>query len=338
MRKILFALTFFLLASTYSSFAQDTLPKISIKALGSKVLVSWRNEYKKLVTGINVQRSYDSIRNFSTIGTILNPDSEDDGFVDTKAPKVKCYYRVFIAFDGGDYTFSKSYRKPETVNNEIPSVIAGNTKPVITSKNPVVKNTPAKKTIETDESPVVIPKAVDVKLVEEDLINIKRLPKNIVTPNIHALKSINIIPLNSPALVRQRLFIEIAPDNRDARRTYFNIRRDTTDLIARLPFTPSKFINIGKGNDVVINLPLYATKKYSIKFYGEKDTALLFEISKITEPYLILEKMNFRHSGWFRYRLYSNGIFVEKYKIYIAIDDKAVPVIKEKADTSKDKY
>jgi hypothetical protein len=339
MRKKLFALIFFILVSTCTVFAQDTLPKISIKALGSKVLVSWRNEYKKLVTVIDIQRSYDSIRNFSTIGTILNPASEDDGFVDTKAPKVKCYYRVFIAFDGGDYTFSKSYRKPGIAanNNETPSEITS-TKTAPINKTPIVKSPPVKKDIETNVSPIVIPKAADVKLSQEDLFNLKRLPKNTVAPNTYTLRKINIVSLTTPSLIRQRLYIEIAPDNRDARRLYFNIRRDTTDLIARLPFTPSKFVNVGKDNDVVINLPLYAIKKYSIKFYGEKDTALLFEISKITEPYLILEKMNFRHSGWFRYRLYSNGLFVEKYKIYIAIDDKVVPIVKEKADLSKDKY
>ncbi|HMG81556.1 MAG TPA: hypothetical protein VK559_00845 [Ferruginibacter sp.] len=368
MRKILFALILFLLVSTCSVFAQDTLPKISIRALSNKILVSWRNEYKKTVTIIDIQRSYDSIRNFATIGTILNPESEDNGFVDTKPPKVKCYYRLFIAFEGGDYVFSRSYRKPEKISpviaapehNNIPTqntivpvktpdnIIIATPNPVTPIKTPPAKAVPVKvipvkkDTVQTESTPapvIVIPKKTDVVVAKEDLINLKRLPKNIVTVDYHyaSTRYMKIQPLNSPALVRQRLAIDINPDSRDVKRIHINIKRDSTDIIARMPFAPSKFINIGKDNDVVINLPLFASKKYSIRFYNEKDTSVLFEINKITEPYLILEKANFRHSGWFRYHLYSFGALVEKYKIYIAIDDKTVPIVKEKADPIKER-
>ena len=353
MRKTLFVLILLLLVLTCTVFAQDTLPKISIKPLNNKILLSWKNEYRNIVTVIDIQRSVDSIKNFSTIGTILNPASEDNGFVDTKPLKVRSYYRVFIAFEGGFYAFSKSYRKPEVISKpqeKVPVIvkptetILPETSAVVTSpakptapvkiapvKIPIVK----KDSITTNEAPIVFQKttAVPVAVVkEEELINLKRFPKNAVLLDIVTVKQPEIATVNYPELIRQRLVLDINRDSRDTRRVKINIRRDSIDLIARLPFSPSKFINIGKGNDVIINLPLFATKKYSIKFYNEKDTATLFEIPKITEPYLILEKMNFRHSGWFRYHLYSNGALVEKYKIYIAIDDKFVPIVKEKAD------
>jgi hypothetical protein len=358
MRKILFVLILLLLVLTCDVFAQDTLPKISIKPLNNKILLSWRNEYKNIVTVIDIQRSIDSLKNFYTIGTILNPSSEDNGFVDTKPLKVRSYYRVFIAFEGGFYAFSKSYRKPAEViinkviekipviikppvigSPEIPVVVKPviiPVKPLVPKKNIPVISAPIKKdSVVTIEAPIVFQKTIEVPVAavkEEELINLKRLPKNVVLLDSITVKNSSIATINNPELIRQRLILDISRDCSDTRRARINIRRDSTDLIARLPFSPSKFITIGKGNDVIINLPLFATKKYSIRFYGEKDTATLFEIPKITESYLILEKMNFRHSGWFRYHLYSNGFLVERYKIYIAIDDKSVPLIKEKAD------
>jgi hypothetical protein len=353
MRKTLFVLILLLLVLTCTVFAQDTLPKISIKPLNNKILLSWRNEYPNIVTVIDIQRSVDSIKNFSTIGTILNPASEDNGFVDTRPLKVRSYYRVFIAFEGGFYAFSRSYRKPEIISKpqekapvvikpaetilpETPAVVNAPVKPITPKKTLPVKIPIAKKdSIVTKEAPIIFQKTSDVPVTvvkEDELINLKRLPKNAVLVDIVAAKRPDIATINNPELIRQRLILDINRDSRDTRRVRINIRRDSIDLIARLPFSPSKFINIGKGNDVIIDLPLFATKKYSIRFYNEKDTATLFEIPKITEPYLILEKMNFRHSGWFRYHLYSNGMLVEKYKIYIAIDDKFVPIVKEKAD------
>jgi len=341
MRKILFVFILFLLANTCKVFAQDTLPKISIKAISNKVIVSWRNEYRKPVTVIDIQRSIDSLRNFSTIGTILNPLDEDNGFVDTKPLRGKSYYRVFIAFEGGDYVFSRSYSRPRNGDNDEPDVPVETKLPIKPSsfKSTTTKNPPKKDNDIADIAPVIIAKRTkeDVTMLQEDLVKLKRLPKTIVIIDPASVKNVRIAAISNLSLIRYRLVIDIYRDSRNLKRMHINIRRDSTDLIARLPFTPSKFINIGKDNDVVINLPLFAVKKYSIKFYAEKDSAVLFEINKITEPYLILEKVNFKHSGWFRYRLYSNNILVEKYKIYIAIDNKSVPMVKEKADLSKDK-
>jgi hypothetical protein len=343
MRKILFVFILFLLANTGKVFAQDTLPKISIKAISNKVIVSWRNEYQKPVTVIDIQRSTDSLRNFSTIGIILNPLDEDNGFVDTKPLRGKSYYRVFIAFEGGDYVFSRSYSRPRNDAGSIDELdIPVETKsPVKTpySHTTTTKTASKKDNDIADVAPIVVAKRTkeDVIMIQEDLVKLKRLPKTTVIINVVNTKSIRIAVINNLSLIRHRLAIDICRDSRDLKRMRINIRRDSTDLIARLPFTPSKFINIGKDNDVIINLPLFAAKKYSIKFYAEKDSAVLFEINKITEPYLILEKVNFKHSGWFRYHLYSNNILVEKYKIYIAIDNKSVPIVKEKVDLSKDK-
>ncbi|HMC98503.1 MAG TPA: hypothetical protein VKH37_00065, partial [Ferruginibacter sp.] len=91
-----------------SSHAQDALPQITVKNINGKIVVSWLNELVKPPTTINVQRSFDSLKNFVTIGSVLNPENHENGFADTKPLYSKMYYRVFISFEGGNYMFSVS--------------------------------------------------------------------------------------------------------------------------------------------------------------------------------------------------------------------------------------
>ena len=92
------------------SFAQDTLPKISVTELGKKVLISWRNPFTN-VTNIVIQRSNDSLSGFKTIGTVINITATSNGFVDN-APNnlIGNYYRLFVTLSGGSYIFTKSHR------------------------------------------------------------------------------------------------------------------------------------------------------------------------------------------------------------------------------------
>ena len=95
--------------------AQAVLPKITVVNTNGNVVVSWKNEYKKPIVTLNVQRSYDSLRNYTTIGSVLTPQSEENGYLDEQPPYSRMYYRVFIAFEGGEYILStpvKAYKTP----------------------------------------------------------------------------------------------------------------------------------------------------------------------------------------------------------------------------------
>ena len=81
----------------------------------------------------------------------------------------------------------------------------------------------------------------------------------------------------------------------------------------------SRYIYTGKDNNVVINLPDFNTNKYVVKFYDEANERL-FELNKITEGYLIIEKVNFLHAGWFYFEIYKNEALIEKNKFYIPKD------------------
>jgi len=109
MRKILL-LAVFTLIIALPSFAQDPLPQITVKNINGKVIVSWLNDFVKPPKTINIQRSFDSLRNYVTIGSVLNPENRENGYADAKPFYTNSYYRVFIAFEGGSYMFSTSAR------------------------------------------------------------------------------------------------------------------------------------------------------------------------------------------------------------------------------------
>jgi len=238
MFKFLFILFFCCVTLSGNTYAQDTLPKISVTNWYGKIIISWKNTYGATISNINIQRSFDSIKRFTTIGTVLNPMNTENGYVDPKPTGGKNFYRLFIAFEGGEYIFTKSYR------------------PVLdTSKEMLEFITPDPGIETTDEK--------------------KRLEK----------KDVILRPAKPPS------------------------------------FVASKFVFTGKDNNIIINLPNAESQNFSIHFFDEFDNPV-FELKAIKESYLILEKVNFLHSGWFKYDLFNNGILQEKFKFYIPKDGK----------------
>ena len=93
------------LCIAYSSigYAQNSLPEISIKGFQNKVIISWLNDYEKPVTDIFIQRSFDSLKNFTTIGSVLIPQNKENGFpalhdqIDFAAPALIAHSQGLIS-------------------------------------------------------------------------------------------------------------------------------------------------------------------------------------------------------------------------------------------------
>jgi hypothetical protein len=246
------------------------LPGITVKDFNGKIIVSWQNAYNVPVTNISIQRSYDSTKNFSTIGTVLNPQNLENGFADDKPPYSKMYYRVFISFEGGSYLFSSIVRP--------------------------VKVPPVKK-----DTPVV---NVDTTAVDPGDITVNKTKDStgkIVTN-----------PDNNPNLPRFPWHASPLTDSIGK-----TLPKNDPDLITY----PSQRIYTGRENNVVIHLRDAVSKKYSVKFFDENNN-FLFELTKLKEEYLIVEKVNFVHSGWFHFELFENGKLIEKNKFLIGKDGK----------------
>jgi hypothetical protein len=181
MYKIFFS--FLLLISIQKiSFAQDTLPKVTVTQLGKKVLVSWVNPFS-FATTINLQRSPDSLKNFKTIASVLNVAAPVNGLADTKEFIPSQYYRLFISFEGGNYIFTESHRPgPDTLNNL----------PVIQEVQQSVKTwfIPSRHVYTGADNNVIIwlpdqdKKKYSIKFFEEDgtfLFELKKIPESYLT-------------------------------------------------------------------------------------------------------------------------------------------------------------
>ncbi len=281
MRKFFFLLLLGITTSSGALFAQEILPGITVKNYNGKIIVSWKNQYPIEVKTINIQRSFDSAKNYTTIGSVLNPQNSENGFVDEAPPYNKMYYRLFISFDAGNYIFSDPLRPVKEISQP---------QPMITQELTVV---PIKKEELAAEPPKESKKEPIIKPVEK--AEILPAPKN-------TKKSKEPVAKNSKGKKPSKS----KPDDTVA---------VTTDENA-ISY-PSRRIYTAKDNNVVINLPHFESRKYTVKFFAENNNPL-FELNRIKEEYLIVEKMNFLRAGWFHFELYENGKMIERNKFFIA--------------------
>ena len=281
MKKYTFLIFLFCVSAVQYVLAQEVLPGITVKDYSGKIIVSWQNAYNIPVTNISIQRSFDSTKNFSSIGTVLNPQNLENGFADDNPPYKKMYYRLFISFEGGSYLFSstaKPEKDPPLVKKEIAVANID-----ITASIPE-ENTETKPADSARNNPTKTP---EVKT------NIPRFPWQ-VSPLTDSIAK-------TPAK-KDPVFAKNDPE---------------------VIIYPSLRIYTGRENNLVIHLKDASTKKYTVKFFDENDN-YLFELTKLREEYLIVEKVNFVHSGWFHFELLENGKLIEKNKFLIGKDGKNI--------------
>jgi hypothetical protein len=107
MRKIILSL---LICASALAHAQDSLPAFSVVNKGNnRVVISWNNKFPQLKQ-ISIQRSTDSLSNFKSLLTVPDPNNKQNGYLDSKAPNDKMFYRLYILVDGANFIFSKSKR------------------------------------------------------------------------------------------------------------------------------------------------------------------------------------------------------------------------------------
>jgi len=110
MKKYVLLLVSLIMVTGPGLFAQDTLPRFSLKNAGNnRIIISWTNNYQR-VKQISIQRSADSLKNYKTILTVPDPMNKSNGYADTKATSDNMFYRLFIMLDGAMYVFSSAKR------------------------------------------------------------------------------------------------------------------------------------------------------------------------------------------------------------------------------------
>ena len=284
---------------TITLFSQETLPNFTVAKRGAdRVIISWVNPYGKGIRQLSIQRSSDSLKNFKTIVTIPDPTVPQNGYVDSKSSNDIAFYRLYILLDSGTYVFSNSaqpiaFAAPEVSKDTFTVVIEKNDPPAANNKyHGDLSLTPKPKTI---VEKIVIPdRMIYVKKrdtlmgqISEKMVKKFRDSVNLKTKDTFSFKTPDTIVI----------------------KTY----------IPREVYKPSRFVYTEKDGNVRIALPDALTKNYSIKFFDNNNQPV-FEIKKVREPMLILEKTNFMQAGWYKFELYQDGVLKEKNKFNIPKD------------------
>jgi hypothetical protein len=307
MRRIFALLLLFNALFVTIAAAQDTLPKFSLSANKTgKVLINWRNNFK-VITQISIQRSYDSIKNFTTILTVPDPTIPENGFVDSKAPRLFMFYRLFIVLENGNYVFSKSKRaKTDSVLIVPKSAAAADN-----NEDNILPRTDNQRITFLDNND-------HGKMKFNAPSTISDATKIEVSKTMYVKKEDSVIRQLSSLLVR-KFYDSILKKTKD---TLVFIGSDTILIKIFVPkevYKISAYVFTGKDGNIYISLPDAEKKKYMVKFL-EQDLSSVLEIKEIKKTPLIIDKTNFVHAGWFRFELYEDGKLKEKNKFYIPKD------------------
>jgi hypothetical protein len=102
LKKLIFLFAF--IAATNAAFSQ--LPNIEVVTAFNRNIISWLNPYGDLYA-ITVQRSSDSLRNFTTIGSVKKPKKGAGAFSDDTPVKGYNFYQLIVVFNPEVEWFSK---------------------------------------------------------------------------------------------------------------------------------------------------------------------------------------------------------------------------------------
>jgi len=259
-------------------YSQDTLPNFTIFARGNKVVISWVNPYSSTVQ-LNVQRSYDSLKNFSTIYSSTSPALPQNGYTDVKMPSTNVFYRLFYVFQGGAYFFSKSKRA---------NLNGGFTASGVAPEGSISRdftNGIFNTVIAGDK------RIVTVQVGDE-------FYRRLSTNSFRAFRDSILRATKDTIYAINDTLVRVNP------------------YVVREEFRLSQYIYTDRDGYINIIVPNISQKKYHVKFF-EENGSHLFDINNVKESPLILDKANFIHSGWFLFELYEDNKLKEKNRFFL---------------------
>lgn len=263
-------------------FSQDTLPQFTLSSYSNKVTISWTNPYENLIQ-LNVQRSYDSLRYYTTIFSAPSPELPQNGFTDQNATSTNLYYRIFYVLKGGQYFFTK----PQKAFIDMSAVNAA------TSNNSQRSS-----------------RDVNIPGLSRVISGDTRAMTVMIKDTVYRQFSINAFRNFRDSILRQ---------TKDTLFAYNDSLVGLSPYIVKEYWKASAYVYANRDGYINISLPDIGERKYSIKFYEENGTPL-FEIKNVKESPLILDKSSFIHSGWFAFELYEDNKLKEKNKFYLPKD------------------
>jgi hypothetical protein len=278
----IFLFIFFAVSCSHSLKAQDTLPDFTVEDKGEgRIVVSWHNPYNNLVQ-LAVQRSFDSVKKFSSVFSATSPELPLNGFSDKVPPGIKYFYRIFYVMKGGTYYFSKS-KKPGSLS-------AG------------------EKTYDSRRD------KLDEEMVER-LENATKDSTEVMRP-IFVKTRTGVLTMMPADFINYRDSIMTRTND-----TLVQVSTDTIAIEPYSPpylQRTSDYVFTDRDGFIVVKLP-DPNKKYELVFLEEDDTPVL-EFKSIKEMQFTIDKTNFYHGGWYKFEIRENGRIKERNKVYLPTD------------------
>lgn len=294
--------------STYL-YAQPTLPDIAGALQKGVIILTWECQYDG-VKSIAVQRSSDSVHNYSTVGYVKELKKGVQVFVDGHPGAGKNWYQLYIVFNSGltwNSNRIKIYVDTATLMNQ--RVVLP---PNDSLQKLVTATESSQKPKKSKKSGIVVTiDSSDKKEPDGTTIDMSSITGNIITPVTkdsgtvfysNESRTVNT-PANTPhGTANEVVSSSSSTEVKKVKRITISIDTDPTGLN---PYTVIKsrfiFTNPLTGH-VNMELPDVARHNYAVIFYDAKNNAVV-EISKIMASPLIIDKRNFQNKGIYKFEL-----------------------------------
>ena len=233
--RVLFVVPLLLFFS-FSARAQPNLPDIVGATQRGLVVLSWTAQFDG-IKSIAVQRSSDSVYNFSTVGYVKNLKKGPQGFIDGHPAPGTNWYRLYIAFSSDLTWYSNRFK---VVVDSAQILAAG----------------------------VVPPNDTLQRLVGKAITGLATAKVDTATGKVTT-------PVKIPTI--------------------------TTPPAPVIPVSPYVFTNPFTGH-VNIEIPDVKAHLFTLRFFNEQNR-LIFEVERVRESPIILDKRNFQRKGLFHFEL-----------------------------------
>lgn len=273
---ILLSISVFAATQSYAQTQPPALPDVIAASDKGINVISWTCQYDGIKT-IAVQRSADSVFNYTTIGYVKNLKKGSQAFIDGHPQPGANWYRLYIAFSS-DLTW---------YSNNIKVVVDSAT---ILEKGVIPPNDSLQKY------------AASVQINPEDIITSTLEPASPTVPNVTPAQrpvfNSDATTVNTTTKPTAKLNLNLPKDDEVNQFTYVKSRHVFTN-----PFT----------GHVTLELPDDMREPYAIKFYkqGDERTPVL-DVPRLRKSKVVIDKHNFQGKGMYKFVLYKGSVQIEE--------------------------
>ena len=323
------------IAATQSTSALPApLPAIMVSTEQAENNLTWYCQYEG-VKSISVQRSADSVRNFTTIGLINAPKKGNGTYRDLHPTVGKNYYRLSIAFGGDLEWFSNTYKiildsatiakvqqeKAAAALAVIESMKAAEAAAQAAAEQQAASER-ALNALKEEARVAKLNEAAEKKAAQLEkekaaaataaLIKAAKKVDNIAEEKTEALAEMKA-KSNVDKLEKEKATptAESKLDKKVAKKEKSNLLIEPVVAPAPFTFVPSTkiYTNPNTGH-VTIKLEDAWNRRYSIRFYDPSKNEVL-RISRVSKPSLVLDKNNFNSRGIYSFQLFDGSAVID---------------------------